>query len=576
MDVQEENDSCLHGNDERVNMIDFTKAVRRYWTQFLAVFTASLGPISNGMEFGWASPAVPILSNSSSQLQLTHDDSFWVETLYIIGGVCGLPVTFVLLQYLGRKKSLIASECVSVICWVLVATSSSVSQLLAARFISGMAANIIFVGLPMYTAEISEPAIRGFLGSFVYIMSIFGILLSYSVIPFMPIYASSIIGGCICLSMILTFSWQPESPYYLLLKGRKDQARAELERLRFTDNIDAELDEISKAVERQNAERGRPIDLISSPSNRKAILVMTVLNTAQNFCGMTVITMNAQSILQSSGTVSSIELSAILFGLTMFLSSVLGSVLIDKFGRKFLLISSTLLASIFLAILTGFFIAKDELGADTDGYTWIPFFATIAYAFAFKYGMGLVPIIVTAELFPTSVKSMGMVLSDMWFTVSATLSIKLYYATSISMGMYFPMTIFCCFGIFTVFFVHFYIPETKGKTLEEIQMILKGKATKEPHAPLAEYRVNSVRPRVGRHGQIAGYRGTRHTACSTTGLVPPILENYTAPLAPDLECIDNNRNAGDLHLLTTTRVYQLKTIDSDSGRGGGDLIVNCR
>lgn len=295
----------------------------------------------------------------------------------------------------------------------------------------------------------------------------------------MPIYASSALGACICLTMILTFSWQPESPYYLLLKDRKDAARAELNRLRYTDDVDAELEEIAKAVQRQNSERGRPIDLIRSPSNRKAILIMTVLNTAQNFCGITVITMNAQAILQSSGTISSTELSAIVFGITMFFSSALGSTMIDKFGRKFLLMSSTALSSIFLAILTGFFVAKDQLKADTEGYQWIPFVATIAYAFAFKYGMGLVPIIVTAELFPTSVKSMGMVLSDMWFTVSATLSIKLYYATSISMGMYFPMTVFCAFGIFTVIFVHFYVPETKGKSLEQIQMMLKGKTNKE-------------------------------------------------------------------------------------------------
>lgn len=129
------------------------------------------------MEYGWASPAIPKLSQPDSPIPNFQDDPAAVDLVQILfmgGSACGMPLSFVLLQYLGRRKSLLFSAFVGLICWILVATATTLEQLYAARFFSGMVANCMYVGLPMYSAEISEPAVRGILGAILYVMSMLG------------------------------------------------------------------------------------------------------------------------------------------------------------------------------------------------------------------------------------------------------------------------------------------------------------------------------------------------------------------------------------------------------------------
>lgn len=157
----------------------------------------------------------------------------------------------------------------------------------------------------------------------------------------------------------------------------------------------------------------------------------------------------------------------------MLIASVGGSPFIDRYGRRVLLISSSILSSIFLGVLGTFFYLKDIEKMDLSNYGIIPLAAVLLYALVYKYGLGLVPIVSMGELFPTSVKAMGMTLSDLTYTVMAMVSLQVYYATVEHYGMYFPFLLFLCCGLFTAVFVYFVMPETKGKTLEEIQMILK-------------------------------------------------------------------------------------------------------
>lgn len=303
---------------------------------------------------------------------------------------------------------------------------------------------------------------------------IVGVLLSYCIVPFVPIWISSAIAAVFVVIQACSFIVMPESPYYQLMKGKRESARKSLRWLRRREDVEEELLEIEAAVKRQEEERGRPQDLLIVPSNRKALLIMFTLNTTQHFCGISVVLMNVQIILRDAGSAISEKLSAILFGVCMLIASIGGSPFIDRFGRRILLISSSILSSIFLGVLGAFFYLKDIEGMDLSEYGAIPLAAVLLYALVYKYGLGLVPIVSMGELFPTSVKAMGMTLSDLTYTVMAMVSLQVYYVTAERYGMYFPFLLFLCCGLFTAIFVYYVMPETKGKTLEEIQMILKG------------------------------------------------------------------------------------------------------
>lgn len=303
---------------------------------------------------------------------------------------------------------------------------------------------------------------------------IVGVLLAYCIVPFIPIWASSTVGAAFVALQVLSFIMMPETPYYQLMKGKREKARKSLRWLRRREDVEQELNEIEAAVKRQEEERGRPQDLIMVPSNRKAMLIMFTLNTTQHFCGISVVLMNVETILHDAGSAVDSKLSAILFGTCMLIASVGGSPFIDKYGRRALLMSSSILSSVFLGVLGVYFYLKDQVGMDLTGYGAIPLAAVLLYALAYKYGLGLVPIVSMGELFPTSVKAIGMTLSDLTYTIMAIVSLQVYYATITKYGMYFPFVLFLCCGLLTATFVYFVVPETKGKTLEEIQMILKG------------------------------------------------------------------------------------------------------
>lgn len=100
--------------------------------------------------------------------------------------------------------------------------------------------------------------------------------------------------------------------------------------LRNKKEVSGELILIQRAVERQSQEKGRLKDLIMVPSNRKATLIVTFLNTAQHFCGISVMIMNAESILQETGSTIEPRFAVLLFGTCMLLTMFLGSLVIDR------------------------------------------------------------------------------------------------------------------------------------------------------------------------------------------------------------------------------------------------------
>lgn len=427
------------------------------------------------MQYGWTAPVVPKLQEPDTPVAIEESEIVWLETLLMLGGLAGLPITIYLVDRFGRKKAILVSCTTSFVAWIIIACATRVELLFFARFIAGMAGDVAFVATPMYIAEIADQKIRGFLGGLIYIMVLLGLFTVYVVAPFVKIYMSALVGVCITLLQMSTFSFMPESPYYLLLKQQKEQATKNLKWLRSSEDVQVELDSITAAVERQQSERGRPQDLILVKSNRKAVIIMTVLNAAQHFSGISVMLMNLHSILTAAGSVYlDSRTSAIVFAIIMLISSMASIALVDIFGRKVLLTTSSLLTGISLALLGGYFAVKNS-GIDTTNFSWVPIFSVMFYAAVYRFGLGMVPIIMTGELFPTSVKAMGMTYADAIYVGFASAALFVYQYLAHDYGLHVPFLVYAVSCVFTAIFCMTYVPETKGKTLEEIQLVLKGK-----------------------------------------------------------------------------------------------------
>lgn len=440
------------------------------------------------MQYGWTAPVLPILMGPNSPVPITEHEGEWMETFLWIGSLMCLPLTMYLVDKIGRKRSILLASSFMFTVWVLIALAPSVEYLYVARLLAGAASDTAYVSTPMYIAEIAEHKIRGFLSSLIFLMMLIGILLIYLVAPFVPIYVHCILGASLAALELIIFPFMPESPYYLLSKEDEAGAKASLKRLRGAgSDIEKEIEEMKAAVTRQKTEKGRIIDLFLVPSHRRALIILMVLDIAQHFSSISVLLMNLHIILEAAGSIYMEPSTAgIIFAFILLIAATVASFSIDNFGRKALLIVSSVLSGFCILIIAIYFQLKNS-GYDTASVSWLPIVSVMLYACAFKLGLGLVPIVLTAELFPTKMKAYGMTIADAMYVVGSLLSLQVYQRLSDSYGLEYPFYVFSGSCFFTAIFCYILVPETKGKTLEEIQMILKGVTEKKkPLEPIAD------------------------------------------------------------------------------------------
>ncbi|KAL1490666.1 hypothetical protein ABEB36_013324 [Hypothenemus hampei] len=443
--------------------------------QLLATLLGTLMAISDGMTYGWTSPMVPYFMSNASHIDMTEEDGDWMENINLLGYAAGLPFTILSVDHLGRKISMILSAALGCLCWILLLITDNIQTIYVSRFLAGMAGDMCFVAAPMYIAEISDYRIRGFLSSLIYLMMIVGIIIVYCTGALAPYWVTPAVGIALTASQSLLVWFLPESPYYYIYKNKRDKAVKALRRLRAHEDVEEEIQEIEQEVEREKTEKGRPQDLILIKSNRTALFISLILNGGQHFVGISVFLMNLQVILEEAGSVYiDASIASIIFAVIMFVSTLLASAIIDKYGRKFLLISSCLLTGIALLVMSIFFHLQ-YIGHDVEIISWIPAACAMIYAATFKVGLGLVPIVVIAEIFPTTVKALGMTVADLFYVLGAVVSISLYHSLFKHFGLHVPLYCFALFSFIMILFTVFYIPETKGQTLDDIQLMLKRK-----------------------------------------------------------------------------------------------------
>ncbi|KAF7274733.1 hypothetical protein GWI33_012597 [Rhynchophorus ferrugineus] len=430
------------------------------------------------MTYGWTSPLVPYFLSNETHIEITESDGNWLENLTLVGAVFCLPITVFAVDYFGRKSSLILSSLVGCICWIMLLVAENVTVMFIARFFAGMVGDMCAVAAPMYVAEISDYRIRGFLASMIYLQMLLGILIVYCTGSLTPYIVTPIVGIVLTSAQCILFPFMPESPYYYVSKNQHEKARRAIKRVNFYADIDQEIANIQDEITAEKENRGSLMDLIRNPTNRLAMTIMIVLNGGQHFVGISVIMMNVQLILEEAGSVyMSSTSSAILFAVTMLVSATIASLFIDKFGRRVLLMSSGILSGLALLILSVYFNLQ-YLDFDITSYSWLPIVCVMIYAATFKIGLGLVPVVVTAEIFPPNCKAIGITLADVIYMLAALASINLYTLLYNSFGMYAPFYVFSVSSFMIALYTYIWIPETKGKTLEEIQFILEARTTK--------------------------------------------------------------------------------------------------
>ncbi|XP_050499579.1 facilitated trehalose transporter Tret1-like isoform X2 [Diabrotica virgifera virgifera] len=433
------------------------------------------------MTYAWTSPMVPYLTSNSSHIETNHEEAEWLEACYLYGSLCGLPLTLYSVNKFGRKASVIYASVGVLTSWALIGLGDKMIYLFVGRFLSGAAADMAYVACPMYVSEFADERIRGFLSGLVMVMDHTGSLIIYALGPFTPYYVVPVLASTlVSANILLLVYFIPESPYFLLENNRVEEATKAIKFFKSYKNIEEEVNQISLALERKKNNSGSFKHILSSKYNQISLTIIVALNLVPQLLGYSTIVMNLHIILDSAQTVHiNSSHAAILYGSIMWIASIFCSVLVDRFGRKLLIIISAVVSGMCLFVLAVYFHLQ-YLGFNVVPIGWLPIASVMTYGLFFKIGIGIIPLIVTAEIAPDTIKAFSVALGDCLFIVGGIVSVQLYQFVTKVTGMFVPMYIYFIWAIVLIIFTIFYVPETKGKSLDDIQKMLRISAAENP------------------------------------------------------------------------------------------------
>ncbi|KAG8227208.1 hypothetical protein J437_LFUL003414 [Ladona fulva] len=437
---------------------------------------------------GWTSPVMNRLMGITGTHEpldrpLTLEESSWVSSLLTLGAIFGPLCGGIFIDKLGRKYTLlIMAGLPSILGWILTISAKNYGMLYAARFLIGISTGSASTLGPVYVAEISSALERGALCSLPQLMISLGILLEYAVGPYVSYFALGGINLAVSVIFVVSFFFMPESPYYLIAIGKQEEAEKSLawcrgERRRVpSSNVLKELEDIADGVTAYGSSSSSLLDsfwgLFSSPGNRKALMIMGALLFTLQFCGINAVLFNAESIFRGKSEdvpILGASESAIVIAVVQVLSSWVETILADRLGRRPLLFFSTIVCGVSLTALGAHdYIASRDASA-VSNIEWFPIVSLVFYNIAFTVGLGPLTWAIMGELFSTNSKSAAGILCGCFGWIAGFVVTRTFQPIASSSGTFVAYWIYASCSFAGFLFTAVFLPETKCKTLQEIQ-----------------------------------------------------------------------------------------------------------
>ncbi|XP_078187213.1 solute carrier family 2, facilitated glucose transporter member 6 isoform X4 [Callithrix jacchus] len=307
---------------------------------FLATFAAVLGNFSFGYALVYTSPVIPALEHSlDPDLHLTKSQASWFGSVFTLGAAAGGLSAMILNDLLGRKLSIMFSAVPSAAGYALMAGAHGLWMLLLGRTLTGFAGGLTAACIPVYVSEIAPPGVRGALGATPQLMAVFGSLSLYTLGLLLPWRWLAVAGEAPVLIMILLLSFMPNSPRFLLSRGRDEEALQALAWLRGVDaDVHWEFEQIQDNVRRQSSRVSWAE--ARAPHMCRPIAVALLMRFLQQLTGITPILVYLQSIFDSTAVLLPPKDDAAIVGAVRLLSVLIAALTMDLAGRKVLLFVS--------------------------------------------------------------------------------------------------------------------------------------------------------------------------------------------------------------------------------------------
>jgi MFS transporter, SP family, galactose:H+ symporter len=404
-----------------------------------------------------------------------------------IGAVGGAAIAGPAADTYGRRLMILLSAIVFTVGAIASAAAPGLGVLVVARIVIGVAIGLASAASPVYISEVAPPESRGRLVSFFQLAVTIGILVAYLVgLAFNGIEGWRWMLGLGCVpALALAFGmWRmPQSPRWLVMHGDDFKARAVLAKIRVDDPvlIEKEIDEIEESV-RSDANPGSWSDLLQ-PAVKAALVVGIGLAILQQVTGINTVIYYAPTIIEFTGVNSSAGaiLAAVGVGIINVAFTIVAIRLLDKAGRRTMLMIGVSGMVVSLIALGGAFVG----GGGSTVASVVAILSLMGFVASFAISLGPIFWLLNAEIYPLGVRSKAAGLGTManWtfnFIVSLTFLLLIE-----ALGRAGAFWFYAAIGVVTLWFCWKYVPETKGKRLEEIEAEFEARAASKAKAPIA-------------------------------------------------------------------------------------------
>jgi sugar porter (SP) family MFS transporter len=432
---------------------------------YVAVGIAAIGGLLFGYDTGVISGAILFIKKQFS-LSATMEEI--VVSAVLVGAVLGAGMGGALTSRFGRRKMIILAGIIFTISALGTALAPTVGWLIAARVVSGIAIGIASFISPMYIAELAPAEVRGSLVAVNMLAITTGIVVAYLIdYAFSASHGWRYMFGLAAVpsvGLVIGMWWLPDSPRWLISKSKIDEARQILRRARTTSDIGPEIKDIQQSMAEQD-EGG--IAGLFQPSLRMPMIVGLGLAIFQQITGINTVIYYAPTIFKFAGIsaagpaiLAGAGLTAVMWGF-----HVLAIFLLDRVGRRPLLLTGVVGQIVGLAILGAAF----EFPQMASFKSEVAIGGLVVYVACFAFGLGPIFWLLISEIYP--LKNRGVAMSAVTITNWAmNLLVAVTFLTLV--GVLGHAGTFWLYGVIAIgawVFFYLLVPETKDKTLEQIE-----------------------------------------------------------------------------------------------------------
>ncbi|XP_033302457.1 facilitated trehalose transporter Tret1-like [Bombus bifarius] len=554
---------------------------RKFRRQFLACSIATITMGLVGTVNGWIKISLAHLTTGSGDvpLMITEDESSWVVSLTVLGSMIGSLLAAQLADRIGRKYCLLVCSTMFTIGWLIICFASSAPMLYLAGVTLGIGVGIAHTINPMFVSEVADIKYRGSIGVLIAANVNSGILLTYALSVWLTYKLQLALLVIISLISILTTLYFPETPYFLVAKGQKEQAcksivyykciedpdKVKMELRTLRDQVRHELHQqvryelLQQSTSDLHSESGRDlppqsrsdlpsqsrsdlpsqstyvihsevvseehqqptgelrpqslrelhsqsrshlrkqssVDLQESTdipetymelskytcldklrailqrSNRNALFIMLGLIMAQQLSGNFSVTEYLEQDIDRKWATFSPQDAMIFVQVVRYVSGYIAMLIVTHCGRRKLLIVSTMGSCLSLIIFAGC-LFLDQHNFDHPTFTIVSIHFLSGYQLLFQIGLGLLPNVLLCDLFPTELKGIVGAIVVIFNGIVGFTATKLNQVIIENVEWHAIFTIFATLCSLAFLMVFIWVPETKGKTYNEIEALLTG------------------------------------------------------------------------------------------------------